>query len=38
MHLTREEEKMYQGRFGPAIQKSMEILVALEIYTERMAW
>ena len=33
MHLTREEEKMYQGEFGPAIQKSMEILVALgDIY------
>ena len=33
MHLTREEEKMYQGEFGPAIEKSMEILVALgDIY------
>ncbi|NYB52004.1 MAG: aconitase X catalytic domain-containing protein [Methanobacteriaceae archaeon] len=33
MYLTREEEKMYQGEYGPAIRKSMEILVALgDIY------
>ncbi len=33
MHLTREEEKMYQGELGPAMEKSMEILVALgDIY------
>jgi predicted aconitase len=33
MYLTPEEEKMYQGHFGPAVQKSMEILVALgDIY------
>lgn len=33
MHLTRKEEKMYQGEYGPAVEKSMEILVALgDIY------
>jgi len=33
MYLTREEEKMYEGEKGPAVAKSMEILVALgEIY------
>lgn len=33
MHLTIQEEKMYQGEYGPAIEKSMEILVALgDIY------
>ena len=33
MYLTREEEKMYQGEYGPAVEKSMEILVALgDIY------
>ncbi len=33
MYLTPEEEKMYQGQYGPAVQKSMEILVALgDIY------
>ncbi len=33
MYLNREEEKMYQGEYGPAVQKSMEILVALgDIY------
>lgn len=33
MYLTSEEEKMYQGQYGPAVQKSMEILVALgDIY------
>jgi predicted aconitase len=33
MYLTPEEEKMYQGLYGPAVQKSMEILVALgDIY------
>lgn len=33
MYLTSEEEKMYQGHYGPAVQKSMEILVALgDIY------
>lgn len=33
MYLTREEEKMYQGDYGPAVEKSMEILVALgDIY------
>jgi phosphomecalonate degydratase large subunit len=33
MYLTPEEEKMYQGHHGPAVQKSMEILVALgDIY------
>ncbi|OPX59149.1 MAG: hypothetical protein A4E25_01309 [Methanobacterium sp. PtaB.Bin024] len=33
MHLTREEEKMYAGEYGPAVAKSMEILVALgDIY------
>lgn len=33
MYLTREEEKMYEGEEGPAVAKSMEILVALgEIY------
>ena len=33
MHLTREEEKMYAGEEGPAVEKCMEILVALgDIY------
>ncbi len=33
MYLTREEEEMYAGEYGPAVEKSMEILVALgEIY------
>ena len=33
MYLTREEEKMYSGEYGPAVEKSMEILVALgDIY------
>jgi predicted aconitase len=33
MHLTRKEEKMYQGEYGETIRKSMEILVALgDIY------
>ena len=33
MHLTRKEEKMYHGEYGPAVEKSMEILVALgDIY------
>jgi predicted aconitase len=33
MHLTREEEKMYDGDEGPAVEKCMEILVALgDIY------
>jgi predicted aconitase len=33
MYLTREEEKMYRGDYGPAVEKSMEILVALgDIY------
>ncbi|MBI5460086.1 aconitase X catalytic domain-containing protein [Methanobacterium sp.] len=33
MYLTREEEKMYAGEHGPAVEKSMEILVALgDIY------
>lgn len=33
MYLTREEEKMYSGEYGPAMEKSMEILVALgDIY------
>ncbi|EKQ53141.1 MAG: hypothetical protein B655_1456 [Methanobacterium sp. Maddingley MBC34] len=33
MYLTREEEKMYAGKYGPAVEKSMEILVALgDIY------
>lgn len=33
MHLTSEEEKMYQGEYGEAIQNSMEIVVALgDIY------
>lgn len=33
MYLTPEEEKMYQGHYGPAVEKSMEILVALgDIY------
>jgi hypothetical protein len=38
MYLTREEEDMLHGKMGPAVQKSMEILVALgEIYNaERM--
>ncbi|MEM2933421.1 MAG: aconitase X catalytic domain-containing protein [Halobacteria archaeon] len=29
MHLTREEEKIYNGEFGATLQKCMEILVAL---------
>ncbi len=33
MYLTPEEEKMMAGEYGPAVQKSMEILVALgDIY------
>lgn len=33
MHLTRDEELMYNGERGPDVQKSMEIVVALgEIY------
>jgi len=38
MYLTREEERMLEGEYGYAAQKSMEILVALgEIYdAERM--
>jgi len=33
MHLTREEEKMYNGEEGLAVEKCMEILVALgDIY------
>ncbi|HNR26672.1 MAG TPA: aconitase X, partial [Methanobacteriaceae archaeon] len=33
MYLNPEEEKMYQGDYGPAVEKSMEILVALgDIY------
>jgi predicted aconitase len=33
MHLTREEERMYQGEEGLAVEKCMEILVALgDIY------
>jgi predicted aconitase len=33
MHLTREEEQMYQGEEGTAVEKCMEILVALgDIY------
>lgn len=33
MYLTQEEEKMYSGEYGPAVEKSMEILVALgDIY------
>ena len=33
MYLTRQEEEMYGGSEGPAVQKSMEILVALgDIY------
>lgn len=33
MYLTRKEEKMYDGEYGLAVQKSMEILVALgDIY------
>ncbi len=33
MYLTQEEEKMYAGEYGPAVEKSMEILVALgDIY------
>lgn len=33
MHLTREEEKMYDGEEGRAVEKCMEILVALgDIY------
>ena len=38
MYLTPEEEAMYDGKEGPAVEKSMEILVALgDIYgAERM--
>ena len=38
MYLTPQEEKMEAGEYGPAVQKSMEILVALgNIYNaERM--
>ncbi|MCD6549409.1 aconitase X catalytic domain-containing protein [Candidatus Micrarchaeota archaeon] len=38
MYLDNEEEKMLDGEFGPAVQKAMEILVALgKIYgAERM--
>lgn len=33
MHLTKEEERMYDGEEGRAVEKSMEILVALgDIY------
>jgi predicted aconitase len=33
LYLNPEEEKMYQGDYGPAVEKSMEILVALgDIY------
>lgn len=33
MYLTSQEEKMLAGEYGPAVQKSMEILVALgDIY------
>lgn len=33
MHLTKEEERMYEGEEGSAVAKSMEILVALgDIY------
>ncbi len=33
MHLTREEERMYEGEEGSAVEKCMEILVALgDIY------
>jgi len=33
MHLTQEEENMYAGEEGPAVEKCMEILVALgDIY------
>ena len=33
MYLTSQEEKMLEGEYGPSIQKSMEILVALgDIY------
>lgn len=33
MHLTQEEERMYDGDEGPAVEKCMEILVALgDIY------
>jgi len=33
MYLTREEERMYEGDEGPAVEKCMEILVALgDIY------
>ena len=33
MHLTREEERMYEGEEGSAVAKCMEILVALgDIY------
>ncbi len=29
MHLTKEEEKMLEGEYGPGVQKAMEIIVAL---------
>jgi len=33
MHLTKEEEAVFNGERGPALQKMMEILVALgDIY------
>ena len=33
MHLTQEEERMYEGEEGIAVEKCMEILVALgDIY------
>lgn len=36
MHLTHEEKAMYDGKNGPAVAKSMEILVALgDIYGAR---
>jgi predicted aconitase len=36
MHLTREEESIYNGEQGPTLQKMMEILVAQgDIYDAR---
>lgn len=36
MYLTPEEKAMYDGKHGPAVEKSMEILVALgEIYSAK---
>jgi len=29
MYLTNEEERMLKGEYGPAIQKAMEIIIAL---------